>query len=73
MDIRKPVKTKYGSISCEINHPELGWIEFHATEDDKTSQGKLIYERLLNGEAGDIAPYEPENDSSGVAAGDPNQ
>lgn len=22
------------SISCEINHPEFGWIPFHAKEDD---------------------------------------
>ena len=72
MNIRNPKQTAAG-FECEIDHSELGWIPFHATADDKVKEGREIYQRILNGEAGEIAPYEPENDSGGDSAGDPNQ
>jgi hypothetical protein len=34
IEIRNPQHASGGSIDCEINHPDFGWIPFTATADD---------------------------------------
>jgi hypothetical protein len=35
MEYRNAKYTEFGKISCEINHPTLGWIPFTCNPDDK--------------------------------------
>lgn len=47
----------HGSIDVDINHPQLGWITFHATPDDEETHGRELFEKLK-----DISvSYEPES------------
>ena len=59
MEVRNPRYNNLKTIDCEINHPELGWIPFTATPDDQEELGKLIYQEMVDGTHGDIAPYIP--------------
>lgn len=59
MNFRNPKYTKSGTIECEIEHPEFGWIPFHATPNDTEETGRVIYEEASKG---DVAPYEPPNE-----------
>ena len=34
MDFRNPAYNAYGTIDCEINHPQYGWIPFTADPND---------------------------------------
>lgn len=59
--IRNPIFTAAGSIDCELDHPVHGWIPFTASPDDSDEGGRIIYQLLLDGQFGEIAPYvEPE-------------
>lgn len=57
-EIRNPKYNKVGLVDCEILHPQLGWIPFSASPDDSEQHGKDVYQRVIDGEAGEIAPYE---------------
>lgn len=57
MDIRSPQHLLDGMIHCEIDHSLYGWIPYNASPDDPETQ--QIYARILNGEAGEIAPADP--------------
>jgi hypothetical protein len=57
MNIRNPKHSVNGWIDCELEHPELGWIPHTASPDDPETQ--QTYARILNGEAGAIAPADP--------------
>ncbi|CAA0129345.1 Uncharacterised protein [Starkeya nomas] len=51
-----------GGIDCEIRPPHLDlpegdWLPFSATESDANAASADVYTRLLDGEAGPIAPY----------------
>ena len=46
MLIRNPERNKDGSIVCEVNHPEFGWIPFMAMADDVEEHGRKIFERI---------------------------
>ena len=59
MEIRKPLYNEFGTIDCEINHPEYGWIPFTADPDDCEEEGRKIYAGIKEGKYGDIAPYIP--------------
>lgn len=56
MEFRNCRYTKAGTVNCEINHPQYGWIPFHATPDDVEQHGREIYAEAIKGE---VAPYEP--------------
>ena len=56
MDIRNIAFNQFGTIDCEIDHPEWGWIPFTADPDDPEELGRLVYDAAL--EAGP-APYVP--------------
>ena len=59
--IRNPTCNAVGTIDCELDHPNLGWIPFTASPDDCDEGGRTIYQLLLDGQFGEIAPYvEPE-------------
>jgi len=40
---RNPLLTLDGSIRCEFNHPELGWIPFTASEHDPDEFGRDLH------------------------------
>lgn len=48
-----------GSVDIEILHEKLGKLPFTATKDDHEEHGRLLYQKALAGEYGDIAPYVP--------------
>ena len=52
MEIRNPVYNAFGTIDCEINHPQFGWIPFTASPDDRPD----IYDAAL---AMGPTPYVP--------------
>jgi hypothetical protein len=54
MLINNPKFNKDGSIDCEIEHPELGWVPFTARSNDPEKHGKFIFEQAL---AKDPTPY----------------
>ena len=56
MNYRNARHTEFGTIECEIDHPEFGWIPFHATPDDVEELGREVYAQAIQGE---VAPYEP--------------
>lgn len=67
--------TSPASYDCEFNCPRNGWIPFTASGDDTEFHGRLIYALIVDGLAGEIAPYEEENpdtdgDSNGADADD---
>tara|TARA_B100000683_G_C12455148_1_gene541729 strand:+ start:204 stop:611 length:408 start_codon:yes stop_codon:yes gene_type:complete len=55
--VKKPCYNLSGGIDCEIDHPELGVIPFTASPDDVEPLGKLIYDALIKGEAGEVGEY----------------
>lgn len=61
MNVRQLNFNAAGTIDCEIDHPEFGWIPFTASPDDVEPHGREIHARALTGEFGAVAPYiEPE-------------
>lgn len=56
---------KNGTITCEWNHPQFGWIPFGATPYDCEEHGRQIFEYLKAN--ADIKPYvEPPPPSQDV-------
>lgn len=61
--VRNPIYSNHEgtAIDCELDHPIYGWIPFTASPDDPDEGGRVIYQLLLDGQFGEIAPYvEPE-------------
>lgn len=56
MEFRNCKYNDAGTIDCEINHTEYGWIPFTASPDDVEELGRAIYAEAIKGE---VAPYEP--------------
>jgi len=56
MQIRNIRFNQYGTINCEIEHPQFGWLPFTASPDDVEQHGRDIYAAAL---AAGPAPYEP--------------
>lgn len=57
METRNAIYNEHGTIDCEINHPEFGWIPFTASPDDVEAHGKAIYAELLD--SGNVAAFIP--------------
>lgn len=67
MEVRNLQYNEYGTIDCEINHPDYGWIPFTASPDDVEGHCKTIYAEAINGDLGEIAAYvAPEVDEEAV-------
>lgn len=47
--------TATGNITCEVDHPTLGWIPFTASENDSEKFGKDLFKIIKK--KGDIFPY----------------
>ena len=56
IEFRNPTYNAVGSIDCEINHSQLGWIPFTASPDDPEQHGRDVYTEAIQGE---VAPYVP--------------
>lgn len=56
VEIINPKYNSNGTIDIEMNHPVFGWIPFTASPDDVEEHGRIIYQALVNGEFGPIAP-----------------
>jgi hypothetical protein len=56
MDHRNAAYNAYGTIDCEINHPDYGWIPFTASPNDPDQLGKDIFASM---DPADVAPYIP--------------
>lgn len=54
MDIRNATYNRFGTIDCEIEHPQFGWIPFTASPADPEEHGRAIYAEAIKG---DVAPY----------------
>ena len=53
MEHRNPVFNSFGTIDCEINHPDYGWIPFTADPSDTEPLGTKIFNAAKN----EAAPY----------------
>lgn len=54
MEFRNPVRTTYGQIDCEVNHPALGWVPTTVNPDDDSPEMQDLWEAL---QAVEVAPY----------------
>lgn len=59
MEARNPVFTAGGKVVCEVQHPDLGWVPFTASDEDPEAHGRAIFAAIISGEFGQIAPYVP--------------
>ena len=60
MQIRNPQYHEQGTIDCEIEHPDYGWMPFTASPDDEEEHGRQIYvAALAMGPAPYVPPPEP--------------
>jgi len=59
MEIRNLKYNEFGTIDCEINHPEHGWIPFTADPDDCEEHGRQIHQQATAGDFGPIADFVP--------------
>ena len=57
MNWRNPKYNRHGTIDCEINHPQYGWIPFTASPNDVAEHGREIYSAIVVSGT-PIAPYE---------------
>lgn len=57
MNIRNLRYNQRGTIDCEIEHPQFGWIPFTASPDDSEPLGRSIHAAAQAGEYGAIAAY----------------
>jgi hypothetical protein len=60
MEIRNIQFNAFGTIDCEIDHPEYGWIPFTASPDDVEEHGRLIYDAALAASPTPYVPPSPE-------------
>ncbi len=58
MQYRNAAYNKDGTIDCELQHPQFGWIPFTASPADTETLGRDLYQSII--ESGEeIAAYEP--------------
>ena len=59
--IKNPVFSNADGTAIDVimTHDIYGDIPFTATQYDKEERGRVIYAAAINGEYGEIAPYEP--------------
>lgn len=54
---RNPIYNQNGTIDCEIEHPNHGWIPFTADPNDVETTGKVLFDKIKA--KGKIAAYVP--------------
>lgn len=57
MEYRSATYNADGTIACEINHPQFGWIPFTAAENDVVQFGRDLFAQIEA--AGNVAAYSP--------------
>jgi hypothetical protein len=57
-EYKNPEYNAHGTIDCEINHSQYGWVPFTASPDDSEDHGREIYNRIIK-ENKNIKPYSP--------------
>ena len=62
LKITNPRYNENGTIDCDWDHPAHGLIRFTASPDDVEPHGREIYQRLIDGEYGQVSEYEPPED-----------
>ncbi|HEI6819286.1 TPA: DUF4376 domain-containing protein [Yersinia enterocolitica] len=62
MDIKNIINPRYlesGAIDCEVQFAGMEeYLSYTATPDDTAETGQTIWRALINGDYGDIAPFE---------------
>lgn len=58
--IRNPRYNNVGTIDCELEHPIFGWIPFTANPNDVEEHGRYLYQQIVNGVYGPVAPADLE-------------
>jgi len=66
MNYRNPIYNHLGTIDCEIDHPDHGWIPFTASPGDVEPAGVALHTQIVLD--GGIAPYVPDLTSLKKAA-----
>lgn len=66
MNWRNPSCNAFGSIDCEIEHPQFGWIPFTASSDDIEPHGRELFEALKDIAAPHVPP--PPDPAAELAA-----
>jgi hypothetical protein len=66
MNTRNPVYNYLGTIDCEIEHPDYGWIPFTASPNDVEPHGVEIFNSLVA--AGTVTAYVPPTAAEALAA-----
>ena len=62
LDISNAQYNSDGTIDCDWNHPSHGPIRFTASPDDTEAHGRQIYQWLIDGEFGEVAPYDGQSE-----------
>lgn len=59
MNFRNAAYNRHGTIDCEIEHPQFGWIPFTADPNDSEQIGREIHAAAVLGEVAAYVPPEP--------------
>lgn len=59
INVRNPVFNAFGTIDCEVEHSEFGWIPYTASPDDCVEFGREVF-RVASGM--DVADYVAEDE-----------
>lgn len=59
MNFRNATYNSHGTIDCEIEHPQFGWIPFTADPNDSEQIGREIHAAAVLGEVEAYVPPEP--------------
>jgi hypothetical protein len=62
MNFRNPVYNAFGTIDCEIEHPQYGWIPFTASPADVEDYGRQIFDEA-KAIAAPCPPPQPPSDA----------
>lgn len=66
MEYRNPILTESGTVDCEINHPDFGWIPFTACETDIEELGRTLFTQIKAD--GSVKPYVPDSELAAARA-----
>ncbi|HHH1986713.1 TPA: DUF4376 domain-containing protein [Yersinia enterocolitica] len=59
LNIKTPRYLESGAIDCEVQFEGMEeYLPYTATADDTAETGQIIWQALINGDYGDIAPFE---------------
>jgi len=59
MEVRNSVYNEHGTIDCEVEHPDYGWIPFTASPEDPEEHGRQLFSALKDAAAAYTPPPPP--------------